>query len=184
MAEKMTLEPCPFCGAPAAKNRNPGDRWVYYCPNGHTGYLRYKEWQARAHLAQPAQAVDVGAVRCVIDELNGYCEASDDSCYGTLATSLVRGYTEQLARALSGEKAGPVGGWRPIETAPKDGTEIDVWCASDAEGDDGGYRIARVWWCCVDRCWRSYSDERMQWAHQPTHWMPLPASPAPDKEGL
>lgn len=56
MAEKMTLLPCPFCGAPAAKNKNPGDRWVYYCPNGHTGYLRHKEWQARAHLAQPSQA--------------------------------------------------------------------------------------------------------------------------------
>jgi hypothetical protein len=51
-----------------------------------------------------AQAVDVGAVRRVIDELNYYCEASDGSCYGTLATNLVRSYTEQLARSISGEK--------------------------------------------------------------------------------
>jgi hypothetical protein len=70
-----------------------------------------------------------------------------------------------------------MGQWRPIESAPKDGSEVDVWCASEAEGDDGGYRIANAWWCRVDARWRYYGDERTAWAHQPTHWMPVPDGP-------
>jgi hypothetical protein len=41
--------------------------------------------------------------------------------------------------------------WRDIGSAPKDGTEIDVWCASDVPGDNGGFRVADAWWCRVDK---------------------------------
>jgi hypothetical protein len=51
--------------------------------------------------------------------------------------------------------------WQPIETAPKDGTEILAW--------DGDQHIV-AWF---DGDWR-FSDDRQCF---PTHWQPLPAPP-------
>ena len=76
--------------------------------------------------------------------------------------------------------------WQPIETAPKDGTRVLLY-------RPGGWPSARV-------TVGNYSDERYHtrprpyWTHdlermegkvatrhrQPTHWMPLPAPPAPE----
>ena len=56
-------------------------------------------------------------------------------------------------------------GWRPIETAPKDDTEVLVLC------EDGGILIGChcgvKWWIEQTRF-----EER-----KPTHWMPLPEPP-------
>lgn len=51
--------------------------------------------------------------------------------------------------------------WKPIDTAPKDGTDIIVWAHGRALG-------AR--WTDRDRCWRVniLSFVRID----PTHWMP------------
>lgn len=70
--------------------------------------------------------------------------------------------------------------WQPIETAPKDGTEIDVWCF-DSENE--GYRVANAWYCNALNKWRSYGDNELIWANMPSYWMPLPASPTAPKEG-
>ncbi len=77
--------------------------------------------------------------------------------------------------------------WQPIETAPKDGTDVLVyfgtmgvrqvsWCAPHwAEHDEKDY-----WSWCVDDnkhspyALRGYSDTGPR---APTHWMPLPAPP-------
>ena len=71
--------------------------------------------------------------------------------------------------------------WQPIETAPKDGTIVDLWV--------GGKRHANCFWACAvgdnDGSWRQ------QWAEydassfgvfetvgkEPTHWMPPPNPP-------
>lgn len=75
-------------------------------------------------------------------------------------------------------------GWMPIETAPRDGTEIDIWFSSDS----GGYRIANCKY--IDEQWYNYTlDEEfheMDWMpvydqQSALYWMPLP--PAPRKEG-
>lgn len=78
MAEKMTLLPCPFCGStdvetyPADRERS---RWNVCCGNpgcvtrGDNDYLTQADSVAawnRRHIAQPAQAVDVGEIREVI----------------------------------------------------------------------------------------------------------------------
>lgn len=65
--------------------------------------------------------------------------------------------------------------WMPIETAPKDGTEVLVvwwgkvvmaWCAGAGASRDGG-----DWW-------RSHSLHVVSADHpRPTHWMPLPPAP-------
>lgn len=62
--------------------------------------------------------------------------------------------------------------WQPIETAPRDGTEI--WAFNGEQ--------ARMHWVEGDgfALW-IWSDELLSdidpCAEQPTHWMPLPAPP-------
>lgn len=77
-------------------------------------------------------------------------------------------------RALASEKAGRVDGWLPIETAPKDGEDILA--------TDGTAMLVTYWYGASTGWLYRYTDHGVDgWS--PTHWMPLPASPAPDKEG-
>lgn len=83
--------------------------------------------------------------------------------------------------------------WNPIDTAPKDGTEILAWRS------DAGVMLVK--WCCAEELMTEqeirlsgYSDDCLQenhwfWAYflevggildqgeEPTHWMPLPNGP-------
>jgi hypothetical protein len=55
--------------------------------------------------------------------------------------------------------------WQPIETAPKDGTQVWAW---DAErGSNPALWVDGAWWI-------TYDDAMIH----PTHWMPLPDPPA------
>lgn len=67
-------------------------------------------------------------------------------------------------------------GWQPIETAPKDGTEVLLI---------GRYPSATSTPTFSDiyHGWRSLKGHWTRWPHpfDPTHWMPLPDPPA--KEG-
>jgi hypothetical protein len=88
-----------------------------------------------------------------------------------------------------------VSAWQPIETAPKDGTYIDVWAvpfsirAGKLIPNGDGDRITKVYWAQP-----YYGDDRKwddQWVHwegpwrEPietetysiTHWMPIPEPP-------
>jgi hypothetical protein len=62
--------------------------------------------------------------------------------------------------------------WQPIETAPKDGTPVDLWTAEDG-------RFADACWNSTRRRWET------QWERLansvPTHWMPLPPPPAAEE---
>lgn len=64
------------------------------------------------------------------------------------------------------------GGWRPIATAPKDGTPIDIWCMSDDRVDQ--WRETSVIWHEPRAMW---VNTRGVWDCA-THWMPLPLSPS------
>jgi len=68
--------------------------------------------------------------------------------------------------------------WQPIETAPKDGTEILVY--GIATGELGGvHEEPEVWkvsWFFKD--WSLCGGEGYSvWVDSPTHWMPLPEAP-------
>ncbi|WP_334154762.1 DUF551 domain-containing protein [Agrobacterium pusense] len=64
-----------------------------------------------------------------------------------------------------------VAGWQPIETAPKDGSEIlALWKRSQIQSN--GYGV--VWF--EDGSWRKFDYECL--VSDPTHWMPLPSVPA------
>jgi len=72
--------------------------------------------------------------------------------------------------------------WQPIETAPKDGTIVDLWIDDDGKGErypnmlylEGGPNEANDWhdadgvFCLSDIMLR---------IEQVTHWMPLPSPP-------
>lgn len=64
--------------------------------------------------------------------------------------------------------------WQPIETAPRDGTLIDLWA---------GERIANCAWNVPSKCWAErvgagFGGKHWAVVNNPTHWMPLPAAPA------
>ncbi|MEO0943239.1 MAG: DUF551 domain-containing protein [Pseudomonadota bacterium] len=72
--------------------------------------------------------------------------------------------------------------WQPIETAPKDGTEVILfywWYI------DGGLVTAGYWHPVFDDVkggfW--YADLVNAGAADPTHWMPLPEPPSNTKRG-
>ena len=70
------------------------------------------------------------------------------------------------------------GGWRPIESAPKQ-TVILLWALTDT--DTGNWKMATGFWM------PGYRDEPGSWTWdgsrlksydvQPTHWQPLPPPP-------
>jgi hypothetical protein len=65
-------------------------------------------------------------------------------------------------------------GWQPIETAPKDGTSVLLYTAS---GLIEGYWSFGEWEQCAIYC--TYDGAGgPAFGCKPTHWMPLPASPA------
>ena len=62
--------------------------------------------------------------------------------------------------------------WQPIETAPKDGTEV-ILCANGS--------VVTAWYCGETCLWphdEAYSEEGEACnVGMPTHWMPLPPKP-------
>lgn len=71
--------------------------------------------------------------------------------------------------------------WRPISTAPKDGTPVLGYCQPRyIDGGPMSFTYCAVVW------WRGekFKDSFWQWrlhnndsAAEPTHWQPLPAPP-------
>lgn len=74
--------------------------------------------------------------------------------------------------------------WMPIESAPKDGTDIDLWMSGPSSPE--GYREPMSGWDATREEWMAFSD---YWGEvpigrmvgdAPTHWMPLPEPPNED----
>jgi len=80
------------------------------------------------------------------------------------------------ARAALEGVTEPASPWRDIESAPKDGTYIDLWISN-------GERIPDARWNDRQRRWEVWSlgdydgMEFVAIAGDPTHWMPLPEPP-------
>lgn len=72
--------------------------------------------------------------------------------------------------------------WQPIETAPKDGTKVDLW-AFWPEGSESK-RSTDCYWVSGDKEWSFGRWSESSYVHRPviTHWRPLPAPPALSQE--
>ena len=82
--------------------------------------------------------------------------------------------------------------WHPIETAPKDGTRIDVWVLHTYLDypkswlvPSSGHRVADAWWEVGQWVETGQYDDtdplegesHHGWVASVTHWMPLPEPP-------
>ncbi len=73
----------------------------------------------------------------------------------------------------------PQSGWRPIDSAPRDGSFIDLW-----EKTSG--RRPNCFWSDGDGLWgRKLDSTLIKWqlGCYFTHWMPIPAPPDPEPRG-
>jgi hypothetical protein len=73
--------------------------------------------------------------------------------------------------------------WQPIETAPKDGTEVLLFIPvnwgetfQEVPRIGNGNHVEAAWYNPTRRLWLNRLD---QWIKEqtPTHWMPLPEPP-------
>lgn len=81
--------------------------------------------------------------------------------------------------ALSALRTQAPDSWRPIDTAPKDGTELFLWCGRLKVGSwrvDEGFASKEPMW--LDDSYDDFSCGFASTPIYPTHWMPLPAAPA------
>jgi hypothetical protein len=77
-----------------------------------------------------------------------------------------------IAGYLAANEAADAQRWRPIETAPKDGTSIlGYWMGGQ---HDCAIHVTKFW---RGRWWEPNEDYPQC---EPTHWMPLPQPPAID----
>ena len=71
--------------------------------------------------------------------------------------------------------------WQPIETAPKNGTIIDVWLGDCDESDRKFYCSGETrrspGWAWANNKWRPWGGLNSATFVKPTHWMPLPDPP-------
>lgn len=131
----------------------------------------------------------LASVRDLIDELpDPVVEAHARSVERVIAAleALSRDELDALSAPSPDNPAGS-GAWRPIETAPKDGTEVDLWLAPLSED---GYpltpcRLPNAHFHCGE--WLFWGgDPEIGWLsvdHRVTHWMPVPSPPCLDDAG-
>jgi len=81
---------------------------------------------------------------------------------------------EGLARPQTEEK--PDSGWQPIESAPKMRSVI-LW-ADTSTPDFPNWHMGSGHFSTDLNAWIWEGETVREWAHPPTHWMPLPKPPA------
>lgn len=100
---------------------------------------------------------------------------SGNSLRAKKAAIAIRAQAEHIA-ALESMVA-----WRPIETAPKDGTHIDLWAGEERVADCRWNVRSKRWeyWA-----WGDFDGMAMvKVDYNPTHWMPIPAAPLKEDDG-
>ena len=87
----------------------------------------------------------------------------------------------KIATALREAKSQALTDWQPIETAPKDGTEVLLWTDEYPRVVSASYREFGEWegWTFTDE---ALADIQPEGPREPSHWMPLPPPPSEVKK--
>lgn len=132
-----------------------------------------------------ADAYAKAAATAHVEDLYGGSKAYTQECIGKANKA-----RSELMRALTAAPAAPKQDWRPIETAPKDGSEFLCWVSAVRYGEtDEGQQyqqdVSQASFCnwrtqpgipdCgwFDPCCGQIADQQAV-----THWLPLPSAPA------
>ena len=73
-------------------------------------------------------------------------------------------------------------GWRGIESAPKDGTWVELWMTMPTPhgyASEGPHPVIAKW--DGENCWDVPFEDAWFVDADFTHWMPLPPAPQPDE---
>lgn len=105
----------------------------------------------------------------ILDEPRSYLMKGGQKYYDRLE---VLGLMGRVAETMM------LAGWQPIETAPRDGTDILLGCATWARPELGQWSVATAYWSTDGG---SYEDGEVartsDEVDSPTHWRPLPCNP-------
>lgn len=71
---------------------------------------------------------------------------------------LIRVPRELLEKLLSA--LGTAGEWRPIVEAPRDGTQLDLWCVRLTQRTMTGYRVVNAMW--IQGKWQFMEDHQLE----------------------
>lgn len=152
------------------------DGFLAHAPLPLYGELIAEIERLRAAVGGERPKTDTFAGRVFVDQLTGKHDVQL-SAYGKELPDMTRLY----ASALAAGNAAQAPEWQPIETAPKDGTEVLLYL------DAPWSKIEKARWYEPWKNWQvgeipedPIRDEYCGIGSSiPTHWMPLPASPTP-----
>jgi hypothetical protein len=107
------------------------------------------------------------------DILERLCDFDNDGLTATARFNLRMDAYNEITQLRAEREAAA---WQPIETVPKDGFEIDLWCRNIADGS-GEVRFSEMFWNESGKWedWRGYILEP-KW--KPTHWRRTPEGPS------
>ena len=186
-----SLLPCPFCGGTASLDDSVGGAFVscdlceaqgpfvkyegFPDPPTHDEFLQLvfqakqkaevtaaAAWNQRSAWQHPREGTEMAD-----NEFNALCDAHGFSAVARGEFPLVpRNLLKALVdAAVLAERE--LSAWQPIETAPRDGTEILVWNGSERQ---------ILWWSDPLNGW-TFNDEWEVLEDLLTHWQPLPSPP-------
>ena len=131
----------------------------------------------RDHLAPPTPPTRVEAL--ILKVVHLFTEGQ----WGEAENLLRHDLLAAVRHALRAQPPTP-SGWQPIETAPKDGTLVDLFVDGHRETDCCWHRldweIAYLHWPADSMGWATWSERDGEYGRiepAPTHWQPLPAPP-------
>lgn len=142
------------------------------------------------HTAGKAEGLEMAAGACEA-QIEGFLspEYTTDQPSGSFGERFACATCADAIRALKTtppKESRKEEGWHPIETAPRNGTPIDLWCICARSG-----KAKRRTDCSWVRLTDWTGNEFLGWQNmnnspfhdfQPTHWMPRPAPPPAPEE--
>lgn len=180
---------CPFCGSEDIHNWSSDDHdpgkpsWSVMCygcecegPHTTSETEAIAAWNTRPE-ASPQPTGERGELVSMIRVglRAGYHYAQSSESYSDDELQFVFTQIRTAEEALAALSRPADEGWRPIESAPKDGTLVLLFeRGTDDVRETGRWRVDRERWVVNNNSF---------WVVEPSHWRPLPPPHAVEGEG-